>query len=110
MSTEQPPASPDERPVSARILLVEDEVNMARTLAKILRRRGFAVTTAANGNEALAQLEEAEVDVVVTDLNMPGMDGMSLLVHMKERRLTPVTLVLTGHGTIQSAVEALRLG
>ena len=95
---------------SARILLVEDEVNMARTLAKILRRRGFEVSTAPNGVEALAQMESAEFDVLVTDLNMPQMDGMSLLVAMQERHLSPVTLVLTGHGTIQSAVDAMRLG
>jgi DNA-binding NtrC family response regulator len=93
-----------------RILLVEDEVNMARTLAKILRRRGFEVSSATNGSEALAALAEAEFDVVITDLNMPLMDGMNLLKAMKEKELSPVTLVLTGHGTIQSAVEAMRLG
>ncbi len=92
------------------LLIVEDEVNMARTLAKILRRRGFTVAVAGNGHEALAAMEGADFDVVVTDLNMPGMDGMTLLSKMKERELSPVTLVLTGHGTIQSAVEAMRLG
>jgi DNA-binding NtrC family response regulator len=92
------------------ILIVEDEVNMARTLAKILRRRGFTVDVAGNGHEALAAMGGADFDVVVTDLNMPGMDGMTLLSKMKERELSPVTLVLTGHGTIQSAVEAMRLG
>jgi len=93
-----------------RILLVEDEVNMARTLAKILRRRGFEVSSAVNGNEALTALAETDFDVVITDLNMPQMDGMTLLKEMKERALSPVTLVLTGHGTIQTAVEAMRLG
>ena len=92
------------------ILIVEDEVNMARTLAKILRRRGFTVDVVGNGHEALAAMDGADFDVVVTDLNMPGMDGMTLLSKMKERELSPMTLVLTGHGTIQSAVEAMRLG
>jgi len=96
--------------MSTRILLVEDEPNMARTLAKILERKGFQVRSAPNGAQALSELAEAEFDVVITDLNMPVMDGMQLLAEMRARKLAPVTLVLTGHGTIQSAVEAMRLG
>ncbi len=103
---------------AARILLVEDELNMARTLAKILERKGFAVATAQNGREALDRLAEDHFQIVITDLNMPVMDGMQLLrqLHTEpttrgERRLiSPPTIVLTGHGSTQAAVEAMKLG
>lgn len=83
---------------------------MVRTLAKILERKGYSVDTAANGELALQRLSEQPADVVITDLNMPVMDGMTLLRMMHERNLTPTTIVLTGHGTIQSAVDAMKLG
>src|SRR5262245_48141720 len=95
---------------AVRTLLVEDEANMVRTLAKILERRGYAVDAAANGVEALERLSVQPYDLVITDLNMPVMDGMQLLREMKTRQLNPATIVLTGHGTIQSAVEAMKLG
>ena len=88
-----------------RVLLVEDEPNMARTLAKILERKGYDVAMAANGQEALSELGDGPFQVVVTDLNMPVMDGMQLLRRLQgepapppgERRLlSPPTIVLTG--------------
>jgi DNA-binding NtrC family response regulator len=101
-----------------RVLLVEDEPNMARTLAKILERKGFDVTTTINGAEALRALETEAFAVIVTDLNMPVMDGMQLLRRLQgeppptgERRLlSPPAIVLTGHGSTQAAVEAMKLG
>ncbi len=103
---------------TARVLLVEDEPNMARTLAKILERKGYEVATAQNGQDALGRLAAEEFAVVVTDLNMPVMDGMQLLRRLQgdgvpagERRLlAPPTIVLTGHGSTQAAVEAMKLG
>ncbi len=106
-------------PEGVLVLLVEDEPNMARTLAKILERKGYDVTTAANGQEALMTLANGTFAVVVTDLNMPVMDGMALLRRLQpdppppsgERRLlSPPTIVLTGHGSTQAAVEAMKLG
>ncbi len=91
-------------------LLVEDEPNMVRTLAKILERRGFRVDSAANGAEALPLLEQSTYDLLITDLNMPVMDGMQLLREMQTRGISLPTIVLTGHGSIQSAVEAMQLG
>lgn len=95
---------------ATRTLLVEDEANMVRTLTKILERKGYAVDAAATGEEALQKLAGTQYDLLITDLNMPVMDGMQLLRAMKERELTAATIVLTGHGTIQSAVEAMKLG
>lgn len=94
----------------ARILLVEDEVNMVRTLAKILRRKGYVVETATHGQEALGHLAETDFDIVITDLKMPVMDGIPLLREMHTRGCSSSVVVLTGHGTIPSAVEAMKLG
>jgi two-component system response regulator AtoC len=96
--------------MQARILLVEDELNMARTLAKNLERAGHAVEHAPHGEAALTRLAETSFDVVLTDLKMPVMDGMALLHAMHERGLPPAVVVLTGYGTIESAVEAMKLG
>lgn len=96
--------------MSARILLVEDEANMVRTLSRILERAGYEVATAANGKEALDILDREVIDVLITDLNMPVMDGMALLRAMQELVSRPATVVLTGYGTIQSAVDAMKLG
>ena len=102
-----------------RVLLVEDEPNMARTLAKILERKGYDVATAGNGEEALRELGAGTFAVIVTDLNMPVLDGMQLLRRLQgdppppagERRLlSPPAIVLTGHGSTQAAVEAMKLG
>jgi len=106
---EASPRSPDAA-TPARILLVEDELNMARTLAKNLERAGYQVEHAPHGEAALARLESVNFDVVLTDLKMPVMDGMDLLRAMHERHIGAAAVVLTGYGTIESAVEAMKLG
>jgi DNA-binding NtrC family response regulator len=96
--------------MTAHVLLVEDELNMAKTQAKILQRKGYVVDTAGNGREALRMLERAAFDVVITDLKMPVMDGMQLLREMNAKERGCPVIVLTGHGTIESAVEAMQRG
>jgi DNA-binding NtrC family response regulator len=96
--------------MSARILLVEDELNMARTLAKNLERAGHAIAHASNGEAALTALANESFDVVLTDLKMPLLDGMGLLRAIHERGIATSVIVLTGYGTIESAVEAMKLG
>ncbi len=96
--------------MTAHVLLVEDEVNMAKTQAKILQRKGYEVDTAGNGREALRLLDRAAFDVVITDLKMPVMDGMQLLREMNIKERGCAVIVLTGHGTIESAVEAMQRG
>src|SRR5262245_21713449 len=83
---------------------------MARTLAKNLERAGHEVEHSANGQLALARLEEAPFDVVLTDLKMPVMDGMALMRALHERHIPAAVVVLTAFGTIESAVEAMKLG
>jgi DNA-binding NtrC family response regulator len=94
--------------MSARILLVEDEVNMARTLAKNLERAGYAVAHAGDGEAALAVLANESFDVILTDLKMPVLDGMGLLRAIHDRSIATSVIVLTGYGTIESAVEAMK--
>src|SRR5438093_1486534 len=96
--------------MSAHVLLVEDEVNMAKTQAKILQRKGYEVDTACNGREALRLLDRTAFDVVITDLKMPVMDGMQFLREMNVKERGCAVIVLTGHGTIESAVEAMKCG
>lgn len=96
--------------MSARVLLVDDEINMAKTQAKILQRKGYVVETASNGREALRLLDDAPFDVMITDLKMPVFDGMQLLRTMNVKERGCAVIVLTGHGTIESAVEAMRCG
>jgi DNA-binding NtrC family response regulator len=96
--------------MAARVLLVDDELNMAKTQAKILQRKGYVVETASNGREALRALGETPFDVVITDLKMPTMDGMQLLREMDVKERGCAVIVLTGHGTIESAVEAMQHG
>jgi two-component system NtrC family response regulator len=96
--------------MSTRLLLVEDEPNMARTLAKNLERAGYDVEHAPHGEAALLRLADDTFDVVLTDLKMPVMDGMALLRAMHERGIRTAAIVLTGFGTIETAVEAMKLG
>ncbi len=96
--------------MTAHILLVEDEINMAKMQAKILQRKGYEVDTAGNGREALGKLDRSNFDVVITDLKMPVMDGMQLLREMNIKERGCAVIVLTGHGTIESAVEAMQRG
>ena len=114
MSSEGPtnPAEPrtEQQRSEARILVVDDEPNMRRVLCKLVRRDGFETVEAANGVAALEILDKAEVDVVLTDLKMPQMNGIELLAEVRRRRVGIPVILLTAHGTIGSAVEALKRG
>ena len=96
----------------ARILLVDDEEDFAKNMKKLLENRGHAVTTLNSGEACVASaLQEGDrYDVMVLDLKMPGMDGMATLKEMKKQNLEIQTLVLTGHGDIGTALEAMKLG
>lgn len=80
-----------------RVLLVDDEVQFAKTLAKILSRRGFTVVTAASAQEAMAALGAAPYDVILLDLKMPDRDGLSALADIRAMPDPPEVILLTGH-------------
>jgi CheY-like chemotaxis protein len=92
-----------------RVLMVDDEEKFRETTRKILNRRGFETIMAANGEEALAKLAE-NPDVVVLDVKMPGMDGHQVLQEIRKRQPKLPVIMLTGHGALPSAKEALAQG
>ena len=94
----------------SRILLVDDEVVFTDNMTKLLTNRGYRVTAVNSGDAAIRSLEEDSFDVIVLDLKMPGMDGITTLKEIKKLGLFTQTLILTGHGSIDSALEAVRQG
>ncbi|MCA1592708.1 MAG: sigma-54 dependent transcriptional regulator [Acidobacteria bacterium] len=94
----------------ARILVAEDEANLRLVLQKELQRMGHEVRVAPDGEAALRLLEEYNVDVLLCDINMPRMDGMELLRRIYQRPNPPEVIMLTGHATVESAIEAMKLG
>jgi two-component system response regulator AtoC len=93
-----------------RILVVDDEVKMRRLLEMSLKNMGHEVVQAADGVEAITCFEEAPFDLVMTDLKMPRMDGIQLLRTLRDRGEEVPVIVLTAFGTIETAVEAMKLG
>ncbi len=92
------------------VLIVDDEENLRHTLAFILKRAGYFITTAKSAEEALSCISSGSYDIMILDLRMPEMDGLSLmhLIHDQYARVPIFTL--TAYGSLDSAVEALRLG
>jgi len=93
-----------------RVLLVDDEEEFASTLAERLTLRGFEVSVAAGGNRALEFLRDAEVEVLIIDIMMPGMNGMELLRRVKDMRPWVEALLLTGKGATREGIEGMKLG
>ncbi len=94
----------------ATVLIVDDEANMRRVLSALLKRDGYRVIDAGDGESALASLTEQRVDVVLSDLKMPRMNGLELLEAARRRHPRVPIILLTAHGTIGSAVEAVKRG
>jgi DNA-binding NtrC family response regulator len=96
--------------VAARILVVDDEPDMVETVARILTHLGHESVTATEGGAALELLERERPDLVLTDLRMPGMDGLALLKEVKRIDPEAPVVLFTAHATIQTAVEAIKAG
>ena len=95
---------------SARVLLVDDEVDFTDNTKTLLEHRGYDVTAVNSGDSAIRTLGQEKYDVMVLDLKMPGMDGISTLKEIKKLNFYTQILVLTGHGAINTALEAMELG
>ena len=93
-----------------RILLVDDEDEFRQTIAKRMEKRGIVPEQAKNGEECLAILEKKPMDVVVLDVKMPGMNGIEVLYHIKERHPKTEVILLTGHATTEDGVEGIKSG
>jgi DNA-binding NtrC family response regulator len=93
-----------------QLLLVDDEERFLATTKILLDKRGADTFTAASGREALELLERHAIDVVILDVKMPGMDGVEVLREIKRDHPLVEVLMLTGHASVESAVEGLKLG
>ncbi len=93
-----------------KLLMVDDEVDFLDTIAERLGMRDFDITTASEGKQAIKLAKKGMFDLAILDLRMPGMDGMELLQVLKKKHKFLEVIMLTGHGAIDSAVEATKLG
>jgi len=92
------------------VLVVDDEAHMRRVLEIMLQKAGHTVFAAGNGMEALEILRDNAVDLIITDMRMPQMDGLTLLTRLRAEGMEVPVIVITAHGTIESAVEAMKFG
>ena len=94
----------------AEVLLVDDEEVFVDALARRMNKRGLQVDTAENGNVALEKAAGESFDVIVLDLAMPGLDGIETLERLRDLNPDVQVILLTGHGTVGTGVEAMKLG
>lgn len=93
-----------------RILIVDDEERFRLTLAKLLKLRDLDVTTLGSGPQALEALKQEQYDVIVLDVRMPGMDGIETLAEIKKLNPNIEVIILTGHASVDAAVDIMKLG
>ncbi|MFC1813035.1 response regulator [Thermodesulfobacteriota bacterium] len=96
--------------IPTRVLVVDDEQDFVEMLSLRLKETGERVTPAYSGKECLEMLNEKTIDVVVLDIKMPGMDGIETLREIKKKYPLVEVIMLTGHGTTETAVEGMKLG
>ena len=99
-----------EEKLEAKVLLVDDEEEFCNMLSERLENRGLKVNAVQDGLQAVQQAEEQNFDAIVLDLAMPGIDGLETLRRIKKRRPDMEIIMLTGHGTVKSGIEAMKLG
>jgi DNA-binding NtrC family response regulator len=93
-----------------KMMLVDDEERFLSTTVKLLSRKGYDVISAISGMEAIDKLRSQNIHVVILDVKMPGMDGMETLKAIKKEFPLVEVIMLTGHGTVESAVDGLKSG
>ena len=93
-----------------RVVVIDDEVNAAAALEKLLQEDGYEVWAANDARAGLSLLEKTDPDIVLTDLRMPGMDGLELLTKIKQIRPETMVILMTAYGTVKTAVRAMKLG
>jgi DNA-binding NtrC family response regulator len=93
-----------------KLLIVDDETRFLAAIAQRLTKRGFDVRTAANGPDAIELARKEKFDIALLDLKMPGMDGGQVLRILKEEHRFLEAIMLTGHGSLESAVELTKVG
>jgi DNA-binding NtrC family response regulator len=96
--------------IPIKILVVDDEEDFVEMLSLRLKEKGDQVVTASNGSDCLNHLDKQSIDVVILDLKMPGIDGIETLKQIKARHPLVEVIMLTGHGTAETAVDGMKLG
>jgi DNA-binding NtrC family response regulator len=96
--------------MNIKVLLVDDEKAFIQTLAERLEVRDFGTETALDGYEAISKIKEKDFDVVVLDVLMPGMDGIETLKEIKSLKPLVNVIMLTGHATVETAIEGMKAG
>ena len=96
--------------MSARILIADDEDSLRWVLEKGLRQAGYEVTSVKDGTAATRAVEADAYDLVFLDIRMPGVDGLSALARMRELRADACVVVMTAHGTMETAIQAMQRG
>lgn len=96
--------------MKTRVLIVDDEEEFVRTLSERLTLRDYDVTTSLSGEDAVEKVRHYNFDVVVLDVLMPGMDGVETLREIKGIKPLIEVIMLTGHATVESAIEGMKLG
>lgn len=99
-----------ENEMEAKVLLVDDEEDFLETLSSRLKMRGLKVSAVTSGEQAVSEAKEQEYDAIIVDLSMPGLDGLETLKRIKADNPNAEIIMLTGHGSIQSGIEAMKLG
>jgi DNA-binding NtrC family response regulator len=96
--------------MQVRVLLVDDEEEFIKYLSQRLEARNFAVDTAYSGDQAITCIKEKDIDVVVLDVLMPGRDGVDTLREIKRMKPLIEVIMLTGHATVETAIEGMKFG
>jgi len=96
--------------IKANVLLVDDEEQFLDALSSRLETRGYRVDTVTSGEEAVDLIEGKSFDAIVLDLAMPGLDGIETLKRIKEKNPDLEIIMLTGHATVKSGIEAMKMG
>lgn len=96
--------------IPAKVLIVDDEKDFVAMFSLRLQAQGEKVSTAYSGKQALEVLSQAPIDVVILDIRMPGMDGIDTLKQIKTKHPLVEVILLTGHGSTETAVEGMKLG
>jgi DNA-binding NtrC family response regulator len=93
-----------------KILIVDDEKNIRLTLRRSLETYDYEIIEAFTGEEALEIMQKTQIDLVLLDLKLPGISGLEVIQEMKDRKINAKIIIISAHGTIEAAVESMKLG